>query len=412
MMEQAPREEEYDAIILSLHGAMMTAELDDPEGALMTRLRSVVGNDVVITCGFDLHAHVTDKTLSPCDFITAYRTNPHGDMGVTGARLFHRTKDIFEGRFEPICAYVHFPMLTLGRDRTDEYPLEDIMSEARRAEEQGHAVDVSIFTVQQFLDVPNMGQTVLAYGNGSHEEALAAAKDIAALLWEAREDMIATYPTLAETIVDATQPTRSRPVIVGDQGDRVAAGGAGDSTFILSHLLETPHLRALIPITDPDAVHVLAFAQIGSSVKIRVGGKLSGSFEPLRLEAVLISRGEDANYVQQGPNGGGLRASTGPYAVLRHRNLHVILTERPSAYIDPQNFAAFGLLPSEQQPIVTRSGYHFTLNFASTGDCVTINTPGITAYRPEELPFSVARPFYPIDDIQFEPATAIRARAS
>jgi microcystin degradation protein MlrC len=413
MMERAAREGGYDAIVLSLHGAMMTTELDDPEADLVRVLRSIAGEAMVLTCGLDLHAHVTEHTVRPCDFITAYRTNPHSDMHETGARLFRCTRDIVEQRFEPVCAYVHFPMLTLGRDRTDDYPLEGIIREARRAEQAGRVADVSIFTVQQFLDVPDMGQTILAYGNGSHEDALAVAMSVASQLWEKRAEMIATYLSLDEIISIAIEPERTRPVIVGDQGDRVVAGGTGDSPFILAHLIKhAPTLRALIPITDPDAVRKMAGLDVGSTVSVPVGGKLSGSYQPSILEAILVSRGDNADYLLQGPHGRGLKARTGPYAVLRRKGLHIVLTERPSSYVDPQNFIAFGLEPADQQLVVSRSGYHFTLNFAPIGDCLIADTPGITAYRPAELPFSVARPFYPVDDIPFEPATLVRKRAT
>jgi hypothetical protein len=39
------------------------------------------------------------------------------------------------------------------------------------------------------------------------------------------------------------------------------------------------------------------------------------------------------------------------------------------------------------------------LNYAAIGECITVDTPGMSSYRVGELPFTVARPFYPLDDI-------------
>jgi microcystin degradation protein MlrC len=46
-----------------------------------------------------------------------------------------------------------------------------------------------------------------------------------------------------------------RPLILGDQGDRVAAGGPGDSTVVLHALLALgTDLPAAVPVTDAEAV--------------------------------------------------------------------------------------------------------------------------------------------------------------
>lgn len=411
-MIRAACEGGFDAIILALHGAMMTTELDDPEADLMQSLRKVVGQQVPITAGFDLHAHVTEHTISECDFLTAYRTNPHSDMAITGQRLFEKTMDIVLGEFEPVCAYVHFPMLTLGNDRDDQEPLMSIFRRARDAEKSGHVSDVSIFTVQQFLDIPNMGQTVLVYGNGVHHDAMTLAEQIGAEIWAARYSLREIFPTVEDQIARAKSPSQTRPIILGDQGDRVAAGSPGDSPYILGRLLElAPDLKAVIPITDPDAVATLRPAEIGTTVSVSVGGAMSGEYyKPIAITGELVRKSENEVYTNRGPNGAGLLVNTGPFAVIRMGAVDVALTEQPSHYIDPNNFVAMGIQPQDYDIVVTRSGYHYTLNFAPVGDCVVVGTPGMTSYQAEDLPFTIARPFWPVDDIAFKPQRAIRRR--
>lgn len=409
-MLAAAREGGFDAILLALHGAMMTTELDDPEADLMQALRNVVGSQIPITAGFDLHAHVTEHTISECDFLTAYRTNPHSDMAITGRRLFARTAEIVEGGFEPVCAYVHFPMLTLGNDRTDQEPLLSIFNHARAAEASGRVVDVSIFTVQQFLDIANMGQTVLAYGNGVHADAMALAEEIGGEIWVARDRLVEVFPSVDDHIVRAKSGKQTRPLILGDQGDRVAAGSPGDSPYILGRVLELgANLKAAIPVTDPVAVATLGDHSVGDTVSLKIGGAMSGDYyKPVEIIGTLISKSDNESYTMRGPMAEGLVAHTGPFAVVRIGEIDVLLTEYPSHYIDPNNFVAMGIDPAAKDIVVTRSGYHYTLNFADVGDCVVVGTPGMTSYNAEDLPFTVARPFYPVDDIPFRPQRAIR----
>ena len=66
--------------------------------------------------------------------------------------------------------------------------------------------------------------------------------------------------------------------------------------------------------------------------------------------------------------------------------------------------------PATRQVVVTRSGYHFTLNYASVGETITVDTPGITSYHVEALPWTLARPFHPVDRVDFHPTAARHGR--
>ncbi|MBJ7577883.1 M81 family metallopeptidase [Devosia sp. MC532] len=401
----------YDAIVLALHGAMMTTELDDPEADLMQAVRSVVGPHVPITAGFDLHAHVTEHTIAECDYLTAFQTNPHIDMGETGHRLFAKTMDIINGEFEPVCAYIHFPMLTLGNDRHDQEPLFSLYERSRAAEATGRVVDSSIFTVQQFLDIENVGQTILVYGNGIHSEAMAFAEELATGLWGARDSLRETFADLDQQILRAKSAEQKRALILGDQGDRVAGGGLGDSTHILKRVLElAPEIKAAIPITDPAAMAALRQHAVGDVVTLSVGGGMSGFFEPVTVTGELVRISENERYTRRGPSGAGLSEPTGPFAVVRVGAIDIVLTELPCYYIDPNNFVVMGIEPQLYDIVVTRSGYHYTMNFAEAGECVVVQTPGMTSYQVENLPFKRARPIYPLDDIAYKPQRAIRRR--
>lgn len=408
-MVEAARRGDFDAIVLPLHGGMLTPTLADPEGTLFRDLRAVVGPEVPITAAFDLHAHVTPSTLEHCDFLAGYWTNPHGDQGATGRRALVAAVRMIEGVFDPVAVSVHFPMLTLGNDRTDESPLRELHAEAQAAISRGDVEDVSIFNAQQFLDVPSLGQTVLAYGNGRADRAEAVATALARGLWDARDQLIGVYPSLDECLARAAAPQTSRPLVLGDQGDRVAAGGPGDSTFILHTLLKDhPGLRALVPIADAAAVDACLKAGPGAELTLTIGGRVSRVAPPVTVTGQVVAAAEGAQLVVKGPHDAGRRTSIGRFAVFRIGEIHVALTGRPNAFVDPEYYHAMKVEPAAMAVVVTRSGYHFSLNFADIGECITVDTPGITSYRVRELPFTVARPFYPLDPIGYAPTMQVR----
>ena len=411
-MLDAARRGGFDAIVLPLHGGMLTPTRHDPEGELVRELRLVVGPSVPITVAFDLHAHVTPELLQDCDFLAAYLTNPHADQAATGMRAARAALAMLDRTLEPVLAWSHLPMLTLGNDRTDHEPLLGLHATARAAVLAGRVHDASIFNVQQFLNVPGLGQVVMAYGNGRSEEAEHLVAELAAKLWAARASLIGTYPSLDECLARAVAGT-PRPLVLGDQGDRVAAGAPGDSTVILHALLALGRdLPALVPVRDAAAVAACRAAGIGSTTTVTLGGRTSTAAPPVTLTGEVIAAGAGASFTYVGPAERGQRAQIGPFAVLRVGAVKVALTADPYSYLDPGYFRAMGLEPADQRVIVVRSGYHFTLNFASIGECITVDTPGMSAYRVADLPFTVARPFHPLDAIELAPSVRVKRRAA
>ncbi|TBZ68525.1 M81 family peptidase [Rhizobium leguminosarum bv. viciae] len=409
IMVDAAKRGDFDAVVLPLHGGMLTESLEDPEGVLVERLRAIVGRAVPITAAFDLHAHVKESTLEPLDFLAGYLTNPHEDQSATAKRAFQAAMGILDGTFTPVLAATFLPMLTLGNDTTLSGPLVDIHAYAREAVRQSRVYDVSIFNCQQFLDVDGMGQAVLAYGNGEIDEAQKVANEIMRMIWNHRDDLVEKYPNLDDELRKVRESESS--IIIGDQGDRVAAGGPGDSTYILNHLLANClEVETYIPICDPDAVEICSRAGAGNRIALNFGGKYSTVSPSVVVEGKVSGVGENAPVVYDGPSDGGTKTYIAKYAVFEIGSIKVLLTNQPYAYIDPDYFRAVGLDPEHAKIIVTRSGYHFQLNFAKIGRVVTADTPGITSYDIDQFAWRHARPFYPLDRIEFEPRQYVRLR--
>lgn len=141
----------------------------------------------------------------------------------------------------------------------------------------------------------------------------------------------------------------------------------------------------------------------GNEIVLKFGGNYSTQSPSVTVKGKVISIGKNVPVVYDGPSDGGTRTYIEKYAVLKIGNIKVLLTNQPYAYIDPDYFRAAGLDPENAKIIVTRSGYHFQLNFAKIGRVVTVDTPGMTTYSIDQFPWRHARPFYPLDRIEYKP---------
>ena len=77
-----------DGVLLALHGAMVSVGELDADGAIIERVRELVGSDVPIMVTMDLHANITNKKVKNATTISGFLTCPHID-GCFGKYLFH-----------------------------------------------------------------------------------------------------------------------------------------------------------------------------------------------------------------------------------------------------------------------------------------------------------------------------------
>ncbi|NIA70431.1 M81 family metallopeptidase [Pelagibius litoralis] len=392
-----------DAIALELHGAMATDCLCDPEGDLLAALRKEVGKGVVIGVGLDLHAHVTDAMLQAADFCIACKTNPHADFPETGDKVAELVLAAVRGEAGPVTACARVPMLLPGALETGSGPLADLHARSRHWIRQHPSIlDISICNTMTFLDVPNSGQTVLAVGDCDVETAAAAATEIAGLIWQRRFDFKVNLPSIDRVLNMVVAHPSRRPFVLGDQGDRVIAGTPGDDNAILRRLVERKlKLRAVVPITDPEAVRAATAAGIGAEVTLPVGGKLTPGLEPLVVNGKVVNL-TDGRFKLRGPFMAGQTSSLGETAVIEAGRCTLLLTTLAGLTQDPAAFTSQGIDLSQQDLIVSKSGFHFKLSFEDIATPVVVGTPGLSLYKPGIVPFRAKRPIWPEDDVIFD----------
>src|SRR4029077_20072768 len=75
-----------DGIYLDLHGAMVAAHVEDGEGELLRRIRTLVGDRIPIVASLDFHTNMTPEMVRYSSAMFGYPTYPHIDMADTGSR--------------------------------------------------------------------------------------------------------------------------------------------------------------------------------------------------------------------------------------------------------------------------------------------------------------------------------------
>jgi microcystin degradation protein MlrC len=97
-----------DAVLLDLHGAMVTQTHEDGEGELLRRIRAVApGRAHWRGAG---HAHQPVRRHGPaCTVMAGYQTYPHVDMYETGLRAGRAVLAQLAGRARPAMAFGRQP---------------------------------------------------------------------------------------------------------------------------------------------------------------------------------------------------------------------------------------------------------------------------------------------------------------
>ena len=141
----AQRAERLDGILLGLHGAMVTEGHEDGEGALLARLRAIVGPDLPIAMTLDLQANAMPQMAELADIVVSYKTYPHVDMRERGLQAGLLLDRAMKGEIAPKTLRAHRPMLDeTNGGRSDKGPMVALYATALAAQSQPGLLAVSI----------------------------------------------------------------------------------------------------------------------------------------------------------------------------------------------------------------------------------------------------------------------------
>ncbi|MDQ2682007.1 MAG: M81 family metallopeptidase, partial [Chloroflexota bacterium] len=101
-IEAGVRAQPVDAVILDLHGAMVTEGFPGGDGEVARRIRSAVGPDVPVLATFDLHGNIDQTLIDSLDVPLPYNTYPHIDNAERGAEAVDIAVRMIRGEIRPV----------------------------------------------------------------------------------------------------------------------------------------------------------------------------------------------------------------------------------------------------------------------------------------------------------------------
>ena len=395
-----------DGVLLALHGALVAEGAQDADGWLLAEVRRIVGPAVPIVATLDLHANITSRMVAAASALVGFRTYPHVDMYETGERAARLLITLVRDRVAPSMHLCKVPMLIPPENaQTTDGPLAELMAATVALDAQPGCLSASLFTVQPWLDVEELGCAALIVGDSSLSHWPAAAAELGWQLWERRHAFRVPLHTPDAAVAHALARPRG-PIVLVDSADGVSSGAPGDSTAILRALLNVSTLRpALVTVVDPAAVRT-AVQQHGRAITLSIGGGL----DPARqhpVEASGVARRVEAGRVTFSSGiGDGLSADMGTAAVLTVGAVQVLLMERPVPCYDPALYRAAGLEPGDAHIVVVKSPNNFRWAYRDIArEWLYVDAPGASTPRLDTLLFTHAqRPLFPIEDWDWRPA--------
>lgn len=378
-----------DALVVSLHGALCSAETARGDRELLEAIRDEVGPAMPIALTLDLHGNATPALCALAQVTTGYHTNPHVDQAETGRRAVAMLASVMAGTLRPVTAVETCP--AIFPDESLRIPggvLADIVDRARSTAATS-VVDISVFPTQPWLDAPGIGFTAVVTAHADEAAARRTASAIAREVWDRRHEFVVDRLLTPPAAIEASLASRVRPFVIAEAADAPTAGASGDGTGMLRALLAHPSdPAALITIRDQPAVAACHAAGEGATVSLSVGATIDQRWcEPVELSGVVERLGAGA-YTLTGTGYTGMAATMGRFAVVRRGALHVLITELPAWSSDPGTWVHAGLDPFDVDLLCVRSCTDYRANFPdSAATAVVADVPGAAASRLDRFRF-------------------------
>ena len=387
-----------DGIYLDLHGAAVAEHEPDSEGALIARLRAIVGPHLPIVVSLDLHANVTHRMLREADALVAYRTYPHVDMAATGelaaGLLARRLK---AGQRLPTLAQRLPFLIPLNAQSTWMQPAQGLF-DALLALDKAHGTVLSFcmgFPASDFDECAPM-----VWGHGPSQAAVElAVQALYALVAEPtqwRLDILSARDAVTQAMALAERA--DKPVVVADTQDNPGAGGDSNTTGLLHALLAQgagrrfPGQVALGLMFDAAAARAALEAGVGAQIELALGTAVptftgQPSDPPVRGRFTVRALSDGACTLT-GPMMTGLTVQLGACACLEIDGVQIAVVSGKKQLLDRELLRMVGIQPEAMRIIVVKSSNHFRADFQPIASQVLVaKAAGPMAADPADLPW-------------------------
>lgn len=278
------------------------------------------------------------------------------------------------------------------------------------AEDRG-ALSAALLCTQPWLDVPELGWSVVVTWDGDPDAALSVAQEMAGRAWVARQDFMETSERDLTEAIDIAFEIASEergPVVIADMGDATNGGALGDSTELLRGLLARRARGqaagpSALTVVAPDAVESAWRAGEGVEVDLQIGRGPAGAFNEATSLTGVVERMWDATVTYSHAAAEGVVDYPGRAALVASEDILVIVHSRPVRVIDPSLYIAAGIDIEGLRVVQAKSHVSFRAGFDKhVKGSVLADTKGPTAANLTFLPFS-RRPYplFPFEDCEW-----------
>ena len=401
-LEKIHKAGHLDGVLLLLHGATMSESRDDVCGYVCEQIRAAVGEDVVISAGFDLHGCITERIAKNLDYICGYWEYPHIDQKESGERAARLLWEHLSGKPRrtaraavPMMAPAHAYTTTRG-------PLLALKQKAQAMIANGRIADYTVFQVQPWLDHPLVESTVIVTAD-DEETAIAVANELAKDEFECRKELQGTPLQSIETIVQKAIENKSgKPVVLVDSADSVNAGATGDSAHVVAALLPyADQLRAATSVTDAAAVRRAFALGVDAEDEFTLGASIAPKLSrPVTVKAKVKSLHDGVFYLH-GPIHKGAKLRPGRVAVLEVGNLLIRVGQNDAGAGDLNFFRSFGIDVENCALVAVKACTSFRAGYEPyAGEICNASTAGAACPDILSLPYErLPKPTYPFEEI-------------
>jgi microcystin degradation protein MlrC len=394
-----------DAVYICSHGAGLTTEEDDPDGALFEMVREIVGPDVPIGATLDLHANVSERMVGSVDAFIGYRTNPHLDMRERGAEAAAAIREMLDG-VKPQRAFIRLPIVpptvTL---LTAAGPYAEMIELGQRRMTP-EIMNVSAMGGFAFADAATCGLSVVVTARHDRRAAEALAREIAELGWANRARFYPHLTSLDEAVAKALAVGNdsSLPALAfADVADNPGGGGRGNTVFLLRAFHEAGAAGALLGVFyDPDLAAEAHRRGVGAQFEAGFNRSETTRFsEPYTAPATVVTLTDGVCVGRRGIYSG-LRIELGPCAALKIGGVSVVVISHRVQCADPIFFEMMGLDIGRARSVVVKSRGHFRGGFDEffgPEQIVEVDLPGLTSPMLNRFTWTrLPRPVIPLDE--------------
>jgi microcystin degradation protein MlrC len=376
-----------DIVLLNLHGAMVAQGYEDCEEDILTRVRAIVGPNVVIGVVLDLHCHLSNSKLAAADIVITFKEYPHVDLKERARELFDLAVATRLGKVRPVMSL--FDCRMIGLYPTSRQPLQGFVDAMKKAERRPGVLSISFGHGFPYADMPHVGAKLLVVADNDEALAQQVAQELGLQVFGMRKEIgFDSLSVPLEQALSQAMASRKTPVVVADQSDNVGGGAPGDATYALRWLIDHQATDVGMAIFyDPEVVRIAKKAGVGATLPIRLGGKMGVfSGDPVDIQVTVLSMLDDYKHALPQQSGPPWLSPVGDVVALRSAGIDIVVGSIRCQCYSPSIFRDLGIDPESKRILIPKSAQHFHGAFAPiAGEIIYMAAPGAVAPDPKQI---------------------------